>query len=1221
MSASAPAPDIFAYPLDGIRLIEASAGTGKTWSICGLYLRLLLEGGLDVDRILVVTFTKAATAELSARIRARMVDALRVLDGGDPGADPFVPRLIETSAAAGLTPQTIAERLRHALQVFDEAAIFTIHGFCQRALADTPFAAGLPYALELVEDDSLLRTEVAEDFWRRRVAGAALPAALVRALLERGDCPANWAECLRADMTRPLATRLWGGGAVALEDAEAALREAFNAIDVADLPAALAVLDDPAVKLNKGSYKPETIATAAAQWEAWLASGNPLHPLPGGSKLHLLTADNLAARTTGGAVPPAHPFFDAAGALFAARVKLDAEVAAARLALLRDFLAEGAAELHARKRAQRQIAFDDILWNAYEALTGGAQSWLADALHQRYPAALIDEFQDTDPLQFAIFSRIYDRPEARGSLFLVGDPKQAIYSFRSADLFAYLAARERADARYTLAHNQRSTPALIDACNRLFGANPAVFMLDGLDYVPVQPGGRARAPLVDHTPSGADPAALRLWRIPAAANDPDARITRAEALERAAAATAAEIARLLAAAAAGKAGIGERPLAPGDIAVLVRSHRQGSRMRAALAALGVGSVELAQTSVFQTEDAEELERVLLAVAEPTRAARVLAALATTAMGRDAAALAALAADEDGLPAELERFVRWRELWLTRGFGVMLRRWMADEGVAARLLMRPDGERRLTNLMHLAELLQQDAGSAAPEALLRLLASRRAESGGEAAQLRLESDRNLVQIVTIHRAKGLEYGVVFCPFLFDGYTLRNNGGEARPWHDDDGQLLLDYRRLDDEEKKKVNARLRLESAAEDLRLIYVALTRAVHRCYLVVGCYATQSFGNISYSESTRSLLNWMVAGRGTAPGDWFDARPQVAEVDAAWQQLVAASADRPDGPSISLAELPPGHGEILPAATDTACRPQARSAPVIPPGWRIGSFSALVAGARHDEAARDHDAHVRPSAAELSTGAGEAPLPADDILRFPRGPAAGDCIHALFERTDFTVPASREAAIAAALADHTQRGDAAALPAMLRSMLADVLATELVPGLRLDRVAPARRAVELGFHLPAPQLSASALNAWLTTHGYPAPRLAFGDLAGYLKGYIDLVFEHDGRYWVLDWKSNHLGLRVEDYAPPALAAAMAEHGYHLQQLLYTVAVHRHLRRTLQGYDYERHFGGALYLFVRGVRPHWIVDGVPAGVFHHRAGAAVIDALDRLLAGETVPQAA
>ncbi|THF64693.1 exodeoxyribonuclease V subunit beta [Pseudothauera nasutitermitis] len=1216
--AEPPSPaDVFAYPLDGIRLIEASAGTGKTWSICGLYLRLLLELELSVDQVLVVTFTKAATAELSARIRARIVDTLRVLGGGDPGADPFVPRLIDTVQAAGLSPARMAERLREALQGFDEAAIFTIHGFCQRALADAPFAAGQPYALELVEDDAEARREVVEDFWRRRVAGGELAPALARLLAARGDCPAQWAEYLKADMARPLARRLWdadlatAAGPAADAGAEAALQAAWRTLlALADeLPAARALLEAPGVKLHKGTYKPESIATAAAQWADWLASGDALAVLPGKeSRLDLFSAARLAAKATGGAAPPAHAFFDAAEALLAARAALDDMLEAGRLALLRDCLAECAEELRARKQARRQIAFDDILWNAHRALAGGERPWLAEALHARYPAALIDEFQDTDPLQFAVFSSIYARPGARGTLFLVGDPKQAIYSFRGADLFAYLGARADADACYGLDSNQRSAPALIEACNALFMANPAVFMLPGLEYTEVRAGTRPRPPFVDRTPSGSEPAALRLWQLPAASGADDERLPRAEAMARAARATAAEIARLLAAGQRGEACIGERPLAPADIAVLVRSHGQGARMRRALAAFGVGSVELAQASVFHSEDAEALECVLHAIAEPTRPARVLAALATPAMGRDAAALNRLAGDENTLPAVLERFARWRELWLARGFGVMLRRWMADEGVAARLLARADGERRLTNLMHLAELLQQAAGQAAPEALLHMLAARRAESaGGEAAQLRLESDRNLVRIVTIHRAKGLEYGVVFCPFLFDGHACRGDGGPLRAWHAEDGTLLLDYRRAPDD-ADAVKARLRAEAAAEDLRLIYVALTRAVYRCHLVVGGYAKAVRNGVSHTESTRSLLNWMVAGGAREPAAWFEARLGVEEIDAAW----AALAERT--PGIDLQTLPDDGGAPLPPPGEAEQPPRALPAPAIPPGWRMGSFSALLFGATHEQAARDHDARALPGDPEAPP---EAAPPAGDILRFPRGPAAGDCIHAVFERIEFTDPATWPAAIERALAEHPQRGGEApeTLARMLHGLLDDVLRSEIVPGLRLDSVPAARRATELGFHLPAPRLFATELNAWLAACGFRVPRLGFGELHGYLKGYIDLLFEHDGRYWVLDWKSNHLGERPADYAPAALEEAMAAHGYHLQHLLYTVAVHRHLRRSVADYDYRRHFGGVLYLFVRGVRPGWRVEGEATGVFRRQVPLELVEELDHLLAGE------
>ncbi|MDX9884670.1 UvrD-helicase domain-containing protein [Thauera sp.] len=1292
--SAAPELDVFSCPLDGVRLVEASAGTGKTWNICGLYLRLLLERALPVESLLVVTFTKAATAELSGRIRERIVETLQVLDGGTPGPDPFVSNLLAHLAAAGHAREQLATRLRLALQTFDEAAIFTIHGFCQRALADTPFAAGLPYELELVEDDSALRLEATQDFWRREVAGGGLPALLATHLLQSGDSPEGWAEILKRHMSRPCARPLWdegtaaegteadGGVGAALAADEARLQSAYAAARAVagTLGEAIAAVEAALGGLNANSYKSESVAKAARQWADWLAAGDALHPLPGGNdgKLALLTADTLAAKTTAagrksGIAPPRHAFFDPAAELLAARSAVDTHCATARLRLLRRFVEHTTAELRRRKAEHRQIAFDDILWNAHRALHAGDQPWLAAALHARYPVALIDEFQDTDPLQFGIFDRIYRAEDRHGTLFLVGDPKQAIYSFRSADLFTYLAARDRTDTRYTLRHNQRSAPALIEACNRLFGANPAVFMMPGLEYVHVGAGSRQRTPLVDDTAPGPLPP-LQLWRIPrdetldegdgragAAAGEGNdegegaeagggTRLPRAQVMHRAAHAAAAEIARLLAAGADGHIHIGDDALAPADIAVLVRSHGQGARMRRALAAFGVGSVELSQASVYHTDDAEELERVLLAIAEPLRERRVKAALATATMGRDAAALARLAADEAALLATLDAFARWRELWLTRGFGVMLRQWMSDEGVATRLLARADGERRLTNLMHLAELLQQDAGSAAPEVLLRTLASRRADArGGEATQLRLESDRNLVQIVTIHRAKGLEYGVVFCPFLFDGYARGGSDGPMRAWHDDDGELVLDYR-AEAAADKAVKARIKYEQQAEDLRLIYVALTRAVHRCYLVVGSYASTSFGKINHTEAGRSLLNWMVAGAGMDAEAWAAHKPTPAGTDAHWRALVAASSL--DGqPVMALADLPDGHGAALPAPDTASQRPRAQRPPQVPPGWRIGSFSALISGAVHERAAQDHDASALPAGeirilAEPSEAPSPQPVPADDILRFPRGPSAGDCMHAMFEAADFTDAASWDVAIDGALAAHPQRladegrrvRSAAAgrqqedepapvrLARMLRSLLADVLATPLLPAgaagagaapLRLDSVPQDRRLVELGFHLPAPRLTAAQLNAWLAAQGYGVPRLAFSDLDGYLKGFIDLVFEHDGRFWILDWKSNHLGEQPEDYAPARMEAAMQAHGYHLQHLLYTVALHRHLGRSLAGYDYETHFGGVLYLFVRGVRPGWQLDGQPTGVFHHCCPAATLNALDALLSGQEI----
>ncbi|KON81700.1 exodeoxyribonuclease V subunit beta [Azoarcus sp. PA01] len=1213
-SCAADELDVFGCPLDGIRLIEASAGTGKTWNICGLFLRLLVERELPVDAILVVTFTRAATAELKSRVRERIAGTLAYLDGAAGGGDPFVAQLVAALEARAIARAQIRERLDLALQTFDEAAIFTIHGYCQRALADTPFAAALPFALELAEDDLELRLEATRDFWRREIASDDCPAELGELLIARGDSPERWAALLGRYLARPLAQKRWpdAGGAVKpdLSAVQAAFADAcalWNGDGRDAHDALLAGLP----QLNATSYKADGVALAAKSWTSWLAGGDPLAPLDvQDGKFALFSATRIDECVKKHCSAPQHPFFDAAVRVLALRDEVIAALDAARLALLRRFLETGAARLRATKRERRRIAFDDILFNAHEALAGADNPWLAAALHQRYPVALIDEFQDTDPLQFEIFRSIYATGGRHGGLFLVGDPKQAIYSFRNADLHTYLHARSAADSRYTLSHNQRSLGGLIGACNALFTANPAAFVLDGLAYEPVSEGAKPRQRFVDLS-AAADAASLRVWWI---APDADGVLPlRAAVVASAAAATAAEIVRLIAEGAAGNITIGGRALAPGDIAVLVKSHSQGARMREALTALGVGSVELSQQSVFHSPDAEELERVLLAIAEPAHLPLLSAALATALMGRDAAALDALVADEAELLRVIARFAELREVWLARGLGVMLRRWIVQEGVNVRLLARDDGERRLTNLLHLAECLHAVAAEhPSPDALLRWFASRRREAQvSEATQVRLESDRNLVQIVTIHRSKGLEYGVVFCPFLWDGFPGRGDDGEGCVYHDAQGGLLLDFRPAarDDED---VKALMRRERDAEFLRLVYVAMTRAVYRCYLVAGCYLKKNGKTASPTESTRSLLNWLVAGAGSSHAEWLRHKLTTDDIEAAWARLLERAE-----PDLAIVNLPTGGGARL-----ANLEPNADALHVLPPparlpsAWRIGSFSAMSHGAGTEAAAQDHDAWV--DRGELrADGDGKrapAPLADDDILCFPRGPAAGDCIHAVFERLDFCAAASRAPAIAAALAGHPQRGAEAVLARMLERLVDDVLATPLPGGIVLGRIPRSRKLVELGFHLPAPRLSAEALNDWLARAGYPVPRLAFGALAGYLKGFIDLVFEHDGRFYVLDWKSNHLGFTAEDYAPARVEEAMRTHGYHLQHLLYAVALHRHLGRTVPDYDFERHFGGVLYLFVRGVRPGWQLGKHPAGVYFHRPDAGTLASLDRLIGG-------
>ena len=519
--------------LAGVSLIEASAGTGKTWHVCALVLRLLLERGLEVQQLLVVTFTNAATAELRERVRERLVETLALLQGGGAHpADGFVPALLQSLRERhGLDKATLARRAALALQDFDEAAIFTIHGFCQRALAELPLAAGVPMALTPLADDAPLLLQAVNDFWRRHVAADDFDPALAAHLAAVKDSPEKYAALLARRLHQPLASCLWpaaldegagnqdspgdahghaGAGAHADADAPArapmpsatpaeTLAQAYAAARacwLTEAPAVAQALREAAPRLNAASYGSSAIAAALSGWRRWMQAADALAPVDvQEAKLHLLAAATLAQRTKKGAEPPAHRFFGLAQSLLDARRAVDQRLETGRLRLLRRLFDEAGAALRQRKRELRVLAYDDMLLQLHERLQ--ATPALAEALRRRFPAALVDEFQDTDPLQWAIVQRIWG--EGDGPLLLVGDPKQAIYGFRHADLHTYLRARESAGAVYALTRNQRAGPALIAALNTLFQDQGRAFALAGLDHAPLGVGERPRPRLVDRS--------------------------------------------------------------------------------------------------------------------------------------------------------------------------------------------------------------------------------------------------------------------------------------------------------------------------------------------------------------------------------------------------------------------------------------------------------------------------------------------------------------------------------------------------------------------------------------------------------------------------------------------------------------------------------------------------------------------------------------------------
>ncbi|MEY4863202.1 MAG: exodeoxyribonuclease beta chain RecB, partial [Pseudomonadota bacterium] len=982
---AAQALDVFGCALTGRHLVEASAGTGKTWNLCALYLRLLLEDELAIEKILVVTFTNAATAELRDRIRARMVQCREALHSRQVHPDAFIEGLLVRLNALGIPPEQQLARIEQALASFDEASIFTIHGFCQRALADAPFSAGQALSLDVIQDAQALQSEVVADFWREHVLSNKASRALLDHVLQSNLTPEHLRKDLMQVLARPTSRLIWPDSPTPVQ--EKTLPDLPNCFELLkalwfgrqnEWQAGFAA-DRPGLNgktFGKDKFKLDLSIEA---WDQWLSQSEPCLPMPDEERRKLLTLLTPGRYTLnkGYASSLSPELLAATGTLIEALEAQRSLGAALWMQLRKQAIAELPVRLNRLKRARQLQGFDDMLSNLHTQLQLDASGTLTRALQERFQAALIDEFQDTDPLQFEIFDQLFSSPQSR--LFLLGDPKQAIYSFRNADLHTYLHARTTVAHEHTLNTNQRSTPELISALNHFFSANPQAFVLPGVQYRHVQAGQRERAVFkderVDLLTTQAESlrqASLTVWHLPGP--DPMAMKDRRQAEQLSAQACAMEIASLLHGARRGQVRLDDRPLSGSDIAVLVRTHVEGERIRQALLARGLASVSIAQESVHKSIDALELERVLDSVIEPGQRSRLRVALSTDLIGESAATLVALQHDDALLAHWSGRLHDWKNVWMRKGIASMLRLLMRELDLAGRWLSRTDGERRMTNLLHLLERLQEAAHEhPQPAALLEWLKRERIEGGGaETALLRLESDRDLVKVLTIHKCKGLEFPVVFCPFLWTtSITASNRGsGAGARYHDADDQPVIDLRSGNErgEAKAEVRSRIEAEIGAENVRLAYVALTRAVHRLYLICG----QSLGGRRTdalekraAAGTSTLLNWMVTGGSDHFEVWGKAAQDPVGTHTAWKNWAAAHAQH-----IQFSELPapvavksserahpvkspeqplePPLEPPLERARDQSLAKTLEALPApgfIGPSWRLGSYSSLVHGA------------------------------------------------------------------------------------------------------------------------------------------------------------------------------------------------------------------------------------------------------------------------------------
>ena len=1138
-------------PRAGVTVLEASAGTGKTYTIAALAARFV-AAGVPLERMLLVTFTRMATGELRERVRERLVSAedgvARALAGVAPPAEDEVLRVLARGSPTEL--QARRRRLGEALRDFDAATIATTHGFCEQILSGLGIAGDLGPDATFVEDLSDMVSEIVDDFYIRKFCRAeTIP-------------PFNRAE---------------------------AMRIAGRAVD------------------------------------------NPFSPLE---------PRDAAADTTPG---------------------------------MRRRMAEAIrVEAERRKRRAGVLTYDDLLVRLRNTLADGARGAAAcERLRGRFQVALVDEFQDTDPTQWEILRLAFGGGGA--TLVLIGDPKQAIYAFRGADVYAYLDAARQAATLATLDINWRSDQGLIDGYDALFGG--AKLGHESIDYRRVAAAAAHRRPRLSSAPV---PVPLRLRVVRRDSGlvtlTPQGYASVAHARQHIAHDLAGDLVRLL----SSPATISTRrpdgsdadsyPVRPGHIAVLVRTNRHAAVVRDALDNVGIPAVINGAGSVFATSTAREWLRLLEALERPTSSTRAASVALTSFLGWTAQQVAS--ADDQAWEGVHALLHQWAGLLRRRGVASLLEAVSHAEGLPGRVLTRPDGERELTDIRHAGQLLHAAAtseqlGVTALAAWLRQrIVEADRDTANEERSRRLESDAEAVQVLTIHRSKGLEFPIVYFPYLWDPSWISDD--DPPVFHDP----AIGYQRTIDVGGRRSPGfsdhwqRYVGEQRGEELRLAYVALTRAQHQAIVWwAGSWESRDspLGRLLFARDD----DGNVAPRGSV----------VPLDDDAIARFTALAERSPGGISVEVSSGGDGHRWPGPDRAPAELR-AGRFDRALDGQWRRTSYSGITAGMHagvvaqvaseneqemvtdEGDAAAPAPSAQRASASAASPGIPMAERPSQGDLTplplatMPGGREVGTFVHSVLEAVDFAADDLDAALMAAVAAEQRRQRIDIGSPATVVAGLRAAIETPLGPlfgDRRLRDIGSADRVNEMTFELPlvggdAPTASVDvlAIAGLLRRHlpegdplsGYAErledPTLA-GDLRGYLTGSLDLVVrlaraDSGPRFAVIDYKTNRLAPPGEQitpwhYRPEVLADEMQRAHYPLQAVLYLVALHRYLRWRLPGYDPDCHLAGVAYLFVRGMSggatPR--VGPEPCGVFAWRPPGAFVEALSDLLdRGEVAP---
>ncbi|MDG6894108.1 exodeoxyribonuclease V subunit beta [Volucribacter amazonae] len=1194
--------DPIRLPLNAISLIEASAGTGKTYTMVSLYLRLLLQAGenpfsvpLGVENILVVTFTEAATEELKKKIRERISQVKQALIQyqQDKDLSPYDPFLVELICHIQDIDLAI-QRLVLAEQNMDIAAIYTIHGFCRRILTQYAFNSGIHFDLELSKDQTELYQQLANQYWREHY----YPLSPVASQFVRGELksPAEVVQQLKPylsgarlnpSINQPHLLTLPFEQFVQqyIEASQANITQLKQQWRAAQEEIKEQVFTELQKSYKKGepkrlkrtSFKAKNVENWFANIETWASSDE--QNLPSHLCKYFSQQALIQQYCDEGAEPLTHPLFEKIDEI---NQQVEQYPIYSKV-LLWHYLCGVRHKLEKYKLNHKQKNFDDLLTLLREALYREQGEAFAHLIHQQYPFAMIDEFQDTDRIQYDIFAKIYlQSTESQNGFIMIGDPKQAIYKFRGADIFTYLFAAEQTSQRFSLNKNWRSDVAVVETVNQLFNFHQpnSSFLYEKIRFEPVQ----AQQRLTFHLDQQVQPPLL-------------CYIQEKNDKVEAARICAESIQQWLAFSDKKKATLNGEPIKASNIAVLVRNWQEAALIKNALAELKLPSVYLSDNqNVFDSKEAEELALILTACLNPFNERAILNAISTALFALNSAEIHRVRQDEQSWQHWLERFVHYQRIWQSQGVLAMLHHLLLTEEIPQKLMQQKNAERRLTDILHLAELLQQ--ASVLHEshgALVRWFEDQiLGKDRQDEQQIRLESEQDLIKIVTFHKSKGLEYDLVWLPFLAE--AMKKPTGQIQTYYDEQGQQIcwdMDQQHQD---------AIYYEAMAEELRLLYVALTRAKYQ----IAISLPKEF---ELKQGWNAFLYVLTQGKiGTEktlsePLDTASYLSRFCDKSAIFTQAEFSSlpwqANKPQD-KLQVREFS-GH---------------------IEKNWQISSFTALNYQQQKSQSAvqnqniffddaQDHDLYFsnEPQGLledNLDINNDENYPTGYSPFDFPMGMQVGVALHRYFELAQFQQGA--DLALIEQLCQQLQLDPQWQQP--IQQWFEAVINTPLVKGtnLTLAQITPTQMLREWQFYLKLGKpFNLHKFNQLLAQYHCPRPDFQFEAVQGMLRGFIDLVFCHQQQYYIVDYKSNYLGNSPQYYQQDQLQPYMLSANYDLQYLIYTLALHRYLRQRDPNYQYEQHFGGVIYTFVRGM------NGINAeyGVYFDKPDAALIEQLDQL----------